>query len=277
MNLDELEAAVKKRRVMQKLRGIEEHYVIDERRGYAILKSCTGNIPSRVEIPHFVGRIENKCFMSKDIIKDLVLNEGLIVIGSEAFRGTSITSVNLPSSLEQIYSGAFSYSALEEILVPEGVTSLGDGIFYGCENLISAKFNCNIASSASICANCINLKSVVITKSSKISESAFSNCEKLEKIDLKRTGVSVIGENAFSYCSSLKDIQFDNKLFLIEDTAFYNCSSLTELRLPRNLLEIGENSFAGCHLAKISCKRDLYKRLCRTTFKDFLNAEYILS
>jgi len=59
-----------------------------------------------------------------------IIPEGYTSIGSEAFRGSNVKVVNLPSSLTHIESGAFKYtSQLEHITIPDSVTSIADYAF----------------------------------------------------------------------------------------------------------------------------------------------------
>ena len=59
------------------------------------------------------------------------------VIGGNAFSGnTSITSIQIPSSITSIGGGAFDgCSSLTSITIPNSVTSIGYKAFYGCTSL----------------------------------------------------------------------------------------------------------------------------------------------
>ncbi|MAW24218.1 MAG: hypothetical protein CBC07_006040 [Cellvibrionales bacterium TMED47] len=60
----------------------------------------------------------------------VTIPEGYTSIGSEAFRGSNVNVVNLPSSLTHIESGAFKHtSQLEHITIPDSVTSIASHAF----------------------------------------------------------------------------------------------------------------------------------------------------
>ena len=51
-------------------------------------------------------------------------------IGKEAFQSSNIKSIVIPSSVETIEDGAFSYClSLTSVVIPESITSIGDNIF----------------------------------------------------------------------------------------------------------------------------------------------------
>ena len=58
-----------------------------------------------------------------------ILNNGI-------FRGcTSIYKIIISDKIEEIGSNLFSHSGLKEIIIEEGVKSIGNSTFYDCKNL----------------------------------------------------------------------------------------------------------------------------------------------
>lgn len=144
-------------------------------------------------------------------------------------------------------------TALEEVILPEGITKIGDEAFYGCTALKkikmplsansigwSAFYNCTSLESVSIpygvekietetFYNCTSLKSVRIPSSvSVIDQYAFCGCSALESISLPE-GVRKIECNAFEHCETLKSVYIPNSIKYIYDHAFYNCYDLTDV------------------------------------------------
>lgn len=74
-----------------------------------------------------------------------------------------------------------------------------------------------------------------------IADSAFMNCNKLQKLDLPR--VKRIGKAAFLSNSNLKTIIIDSVLF-IDENAFKNDNSIVKVYLP-HVKKIGKEAFAG--------------------------------
>ena len=75
-----------------------------------------------------------------------------------------------------------------------------------------------------------------------IGKMAFHRCISLRGIKLP--GVRVVEKYAFDYCTRLSDLQFGDKLEIIEDGAFVGCS-LRSITIP-TVRTIGERVFAYC-------------------------------
>lgn len=103
-----------------------------------------------------------------------------------------------------------------------------------------------------------NLRSIELPESiKKISRLAFSECEKLEFINLDM--VNEIERNAFSYCLSLKEVNIGAEY--IGASAFYKCQSLEKIILLDGVLDIGAMAFSTTAIKKISIPRScLYLR-----------------
>ena len=102
-----------------------------------------------------------------------------------SFRIQNIKSYIIPDSVTSIGNGAFSgCSSLSSIVIPESVTSIGDRAF----------------------SDCISLSKIVIPSSvTSIGNSAFSGCRSLSNIVIPNS-VTSIGSDAFAGCN------YSNKL-----------------------------------------------------------------
>jgi len=101
-----------------------------------------GYLPKNVVLVHFdssVVRISKSAFSNCNLLKEVVLNEGLKSISKSAFSGcNSLRSVTLPTTIVDIGSNAFaSCTSLREVVLNEGLKSIGHNAFSRCNSLQS--------------------------------------------------------------------------------------------------------------------------------------------
>lgn len=161
---------------------------------------------------------------------DTINDDNVIeIIGSNAFAGTNLRSVNL-SKLKTLHQGAFSEcSNLSYISMPM-CSSIANGAFYSCSNLLSISipsFYSRVTIERNAFRECVNLKSVDVNKTETIIlNSAFYKCKNLS--DINFDNCIAIGPEAFAYCESLDKITL-NKCENIGDSAFLNCINLEKV------------------------------------------------
>lgn len=131
-------------------------------------------------------------------IKTVVIREGIRRIGSDAFAESGLVSVSLPSTLEVIEDGAFALTPLKTAVIPEGVTSIGDALFFECTELTEVTLPKSIEALPSDC---------------------FFECMSLKRIEIPE-GVRKIGEQCFYFCISLEECLLPESLNVIEREAF---------------------------------------------------------
>jgi len=86
-----------------------------------------------------------------------------------------------------------------------------------------------------------------------INRLAFSECDKLESINLEN--VDVIYRNAFAYCTSLNNLTIGAKS--IGASAFYKCEALNDLELLDGAYELGSMAFSHTAIKDISIPRSM--------------------
>ena len=96
---------------------------------------------------------------------------------------------------------------VEVVSLPEGLTSIGNYAFAGCNKL----------------------RGIIIPNNvSRIGTKAFTACTKLPAISLQG-GVNEIGELAFANCSSLKTVTIGANVTVLGKDAFYGCTAITSI------------------------------------------------
>ena len=139
-------------------------------------------------------------------------------------------SYNIPIGTEVINPCAFCFSALEDIVFPESLKSIGEKAFQAMENLKE-----------------FTIPSTITT----IGEGAFRDCINLKSVDFE-CNIIEIPEGMFYNCISLNSIHLPEDITSIGAYAFLACEKLTEITIPSKVTYIGDFAFAYTGLRKVT-------------------------
>ena len=172
----------------------------------------------------------------------------------------SITSYCVPATITSIEEGIFfGCTMLESFMVEPGhpTFSAYDGILYNKDltEIIAVpkaiKGDITIADGVTSIGvqafyNCNNLASIIIPEGvTSIEDLAFAYCSSLINITIPESVMS-IGDDAFFGCSSLTSITIPEGVTCIERQTFTNCSSLENVLIPESVTSIENSAFSGC-------------------------------
>ena len=156
--------------------------------------------------------------------------------------------VIVPKGVTSIGNEAFfAYTGLESIVIPNSVTSIGDNAFNSCTGLTEIVIPDSVISiGEGAFAQCTGLTDVVIPNSvTNIGSRAFANCNGLTNITIPDS-VTCINYCTFQYCTSLTNIIIPDSVKSIDRYAFEYCESLTSITIPYSVTGIGDGAFYGC-------------------------------
>ena len=136
---------------------------------------------------------------------------------------------------------------ITEVIIKDGVTSIGSGAFSYCENLKSITVPNGVKSIGdSAFDDCTSLTSITIPDSvTYIGDHAFQFCTSLTSIIIPNS-VTSIGSQAFRYCTTLKSISIPDSVTSIEYCAFDGCTSLTSVTISESVTSVALKAFCGC-------------------------------
>lgn len=213
-----------------------------------------------------------------DRIKKLVIENGITVIGSNAFEDCeNLADITMPNSVVQIKESAFAgCKKIEGVIIPESVTEIGSWAFSNCGRMESiyipkdveyigtyaftgiiseitvadenkyynSKNNCNAIIETATDTLIIGCgKTIIPDDVTKIGDYAFGDCSGLINIIIPE-GVTKIGDGAFHGCSSLTSITIPESVTWIGNGAFYACGQMESIHIPKNVEHIGMRAFS---------------------------------
>lgn len=155
----------------------------------------------------------------------------------------------IPDGVTSIGSSAFEdCSGITSVTIPKGVKYIGSSAFDGCSGLTSVTIPIGVTRIYEFAfKDCKGLTSVTISNSVRtIDEYAFDGCSGLTSVTLGNN-VTSIGNGVFKDCRGLTSITIPDSLTSISDFAFCNCRSLTSVTIGNNVTSIGDLAFDNCN------------------------------
>ncbi len=208
-----------------------------------LIQYAIANEAETYAVPESVVEIKSAAFENCLTLRQLMVLDTVTKVGKSAFSGcanleiamvplhvaisldkTSLKFLGVTSGTE-IPAAAFANAKLlETVMLPNTITTIGDGAFSGCVSL-GAFF--------------------LPTATTKIGNDVFYGCEAMT-IALLHDNVESIGDRAFYGCVALEYIMLPNALTAIGDEAFRGCASISNMIIPNSVAKIGEFAFAEC-------------------------------
>lgn len=155
-------------------------------------------------------------------LQQVTVQDSLKMVGLAAFEGTAFwKELPIPKRLGTVLLDGREWSG--EAVIPEGVTAIAGGAFYGNSQITSI---------------------VLPDTLEQIGERAFCHCTALKEIRLPKK-VTVISAGAFAYSTQLKRIAAEGNIEEVGEKACYQCCALEEVPDLYDT-KIGDYAFSGC-------------------------------
>lgn len=204
-----------------------------------------------VSLPQSVKVIEDGAFHTCRKLTSVSFPQSMERIGANAFEGTKLQEVVLPSDAEVNYGAFYNVSTLERVVINSNASfycaSGYNGVFEGCSRLKNVVFNSSTNEiGARMFASCTALSSITLPDGVlKIGEYAFQKCSALKSLQIPLT-VTEIGDFAFAQCTALASVSGMYGSTVVGIGLFRGCASLTKYEIPVGAASIPEQTFDGC-------------------------------
>jgi hypothetical protein len=192
------------------------------------------------------------------------LNQGLLVTGIDDINynaylhdhgtNTELTGLSIPNGNSVTSIGAhalINVVNLQSFVIPNKVTSIGEGLFEGCSSLERISIGSGVNT---IPANCFK-------------GTALAGL--VGKTDKKMTlhgNIKRIESGAFMSCKFI-EIEIHDSVEFIGGSAFCNCQSLINVYMGTGMKEIGGSVFEGCtKLKRVLCPAMTPPKILDNTF-----------
>jgi hypothetical protein len=180
----------------------------------------------------------------------------------------NLVGIIIPNGVTSIGENAFQWCLyLSSVNIPNGVTSIGKNAFYYCTRLTSISIPDSVTSIVPgynylFFSGCKNLNAINVGSGNSVyaSENGVlynKNKTALYQCPQGKTGaiiipnsVTSIGNYSFYECESITSVTISNSVTIIGEIAFAGCQNLSSLTIGSGVTSIGEDAFANCHSLK---------------------------
>ena len=224
--------------------------------GYSCFYGCT-NLVS-IDISN-LNTIPENAFASCERLSEVLLSPGCKTIGSRAFVGSGITTIDL-SGIVEIGASAFMNCSRLSAADLSSVVRIGDFAF--TNSPCTVKLNGHVEVIGQYALSGTDIEAIDLGSITSIGDHAFSGCTELASaVNLP----SSLPDYLFDGCSSLRDVDFEGvgsigqysfKGTAIEQVdlsgiaisrgSFQNCEELRKVIFDTNLSQIPHTCFSGC-------------------------------
>lgn len=259
--------------------GVEIPEGVKEIEHYAL--SYCENI-EYIEIPRSVSKISELALPISSSFKEIIVdpeNDNYKSIDGNLYSkdgktlicyasGKEDTSFEIPSGVTQLADYAISYSSLNEITIPDGVTSIGVYSISNCEELNTVYMPDSVKEIKMFAfAGCENLSNITLSSQLvKIGDYAFDGCYSLTELNIsdkvEKIGKIVFPYNSYPFPSLEINVDPENKYYKSMDGTLYTKNGdtlihyaqreeVTHFEVPEGVITIEDFAFAHSNLESV--------------------------
>jgi len=159
-----------------------------------------------------------------------------------------ITTVTIENGVTSVGDNSFcGCEALSHVTIPQTVTRIGNMAFSQCRSLMQISLPDGLEQIGfTAFSDCTSLRGIKLPGTlQSIGDAAFSYCSNLARVEIS-AGIPCLSGGMFDSCTSLTEVVLPEGMTQIKSFAFQCCSALTDITIPVSMGEIGGGAFHGC-------------------------------
>ena len=269
---------------------------------YQLGKNITVYLPASLKTVTITGNKVQSFAFTGCTLENVIIGDKVEVIETAAFFDSYLTNVTIGSSLKATGDGAFMCSTqnvyvtnfagwcsvdfggfdghpatdliyvngellsdMVNLVIPDGVTHIGNGALSRCNNLTSVTIPSSVTSIGSWPFDDSNIESIYISDlaawcniesgwSRSSSTKLYLNGSEITGNIVLPEGIERVGYYALYYCDKITSITIPSSVTIIDEAAFEYCTSLKSVTFANNsqLKIIGRDAFAHTGLTSFT-------------------------
>lgn len=191
--------------------------------------------------------VPNRQFYGKWAMDEAVISGKCATIGDYAFYQTGLKEVVIPEGVETIgYEAFYQCDKAATLTLPSTLKSIGGETFRKMSKIEAVEIPNSVTSVGTYAfEGCSSLRDVKLSESLTVINEYMLCGTAIERIDIPES-VTDIKRRAFENCASLDSVVCPSSLKYIRNYAFVSCSSLKSIEMNEGLTTIEGYAFRNC-------------------------------
>ena len=206
------------------------------------------------------GSLQVSADSSKEIPEEIVIpseyeGKPVTAVKAQGFalnRAEGLERIVIPEGVTSIGENAFyNLNTLEGAVLPDSLIEMGMYAFAGCTTLQDIEFGSGLSVIPVGAFGGCAIASLTLPETvTDIYYDAFRGCRELTSVTLPDS-VTYLGSSVFAECEALAEVTLPKGLVSIENATFESCGSLAAVEFPAGVKSIGSSAFEECALKEI--------------------------